>query len=917
MMPGKKVKIPSFARWIASRFIPKFYQEELLGDLKELYEERLNSSGAFTAQMMYWIDALHLIIGFSSIRKMKTQNNNYMIRNMLKIAWRNAVRQKQPAILNILGLTIGIVTVLVIGVYVFHESNYDDFHEKSDRIYRVNQPDIWGDWDEVSSSTGPNVAIALREEAPEFEEITRLMSQGNQIVNIKNENAKDLSFKESNFFVAEENFFEVFTFEFYEGDRLTALENPNSIVMTQESAERYFGNDKPLSDAIGEQVEIKQWDGSWKSYQITGVIANVPTQSHLQFDMLASLSSYNEQMKRDDWKWIWTAFSTYGLVSKGVDVQNLTEKIQKVPPKWAASTTERIFNQSFDEFTASNQWKLELQPLRDIYLSEGSPIHRFGPVGNPLYIKIFSFIGLLVLILSCINFMNLSTARSTKRAKEVGVRKVLGSNKRALIYQFIVESILFVLVSTVIALFLSQSGIVLFNNIADLKLSMRPYLMSPVFYLVVLAFVLLLGIFAGSYPAIYLSSFKPIESLKGKLNQNYKGIGIRNGLVIVQFSISISLIIFSVFVKKQLDYASTIDVGFAKENVLQIHNIEQLGFNTDHFKEQLLLNPAITMVGKSFGIPPYIWSGDRYKSKEPDSKVVQLSNLRTEEDYIDLLGLEFLAGRNFQKDQPRDKYKVVLNESAVRALGWGSVSKFDNDTIVGKLLKIASGDENDFEVIGVVKDFNFNSLKEGIKPLVMIHQLNDQVWDYGAGLSYYSLKLNSQSVNSSESLQSQIDFVQERLSLIDPTIPFEYSFLDQGFEMSFRSEQRMSLILTIFTAMAMVIACVGLFGLSAFSAELRIKEMGIRKVLGANSAQITILFSKNFLKLILISILIASPIAYYFVNFWLQDFAYKTEVTALPFVLTAFSAILISLFTISYQSLKTAWHDPVEFLKDE
>ncbi|MEL6558848.1 MAG: ABC transporter permease, partial [Bacteroidota bacterium] len=278
-MSNDQRKRPAFAYLLARKLIPEAYREELLGDLLELYEERLNSSGVFTAYTMFWIDAIHLAGGFISIRKMKTQNNNYMIKNMFKVAWRNAIRQKQPAILNIAGLTIGIITFLVIGLFVHHESNFDKFHVNGDRIYRINQPDIWGDWQTKISSTGPNVATALLEEAPEFEEVTRLMDPGSQIINLKNAYGSDLSFKENRVVVVEDNFFNIFTFDFYEGDKQTAILNPNSIVMTKETAERYFGTDRPLNEALGRQVEIKQWDGKWKTFQVTGIMADIPTQS--------------------------------------------------------------------------------------------------------------------------------------------------------------------------------------------------------------------------------------------------------------------------------------------------------------------------------------------------------------------------------------------------------------------------------------------------------------------------------------------------------------------------------------------------------------------------------------------------------------------------------------------------------------
>ena len=347
-----------------------------------------------------------------------------------------------------------------------------------------------------------------------------------------------------------------------------------------------------------------------KSFVVTGVLADVPSKSHLQFDVLVSLSSYQSQMDRDGWKWIWTAYSTYAKVNEGTNMAALDDKIQAIPPKYAPATTERIFNQSFEEFTAGNPWKLTLQPVKEIYLSEEPPYNAFGPVGNPQIVKVFTAIGILVLVLSCINFMNLSTARSSNRAKEVGIRKVLGSERGTLIKQFIFESTLFVAVSTVAAIFIVNASLGWFNAISGKELLLTTYLGQPVFIAVLLIFVLLLGLIAGSYPAFYLSSFKPIQVLKGKMSAGFRGKGIRNGLVVFQFTISMTLIICTFFVQKQLNYTSNLDLGFAKENVLQIGNIEQMGFDTERLKNELAAMPAFSKVGKSFGVPPYIDSGD-------------------------------------------------------------------------------------------------------------------------------------------------------------------------------------------------------------------------------------------------------------------------------------------------------------------
>ncbi|MDW3192476.1 MAG: ABC transporter permease [Cytophagales bacterium] len=910
----KQEKIPTLVKWLFSKSIDQFMIEELLGDLQEMREDRTEERGKFIAGFMYWVDAFHLLTGFSTIRISKTQNRStLMFQSLFKIAWRNALRQKQFTVLNVLGLTLGIATTLFIGLYIDDELSYDTFHEKGDRIYRVNQPNIWGDWDERASNTGPNVATALKTDIPEFEEVTRLLFLGHKTVKGV---YHDRVFKESRIYAADENFFDVFTFPLLSGNPNTAFARPNTMVLTQETVARYFGDQMGPDEVVGKTISMKDYLGKWIDYEVVGVADEIPSRSHIQFDALISLKSEHELMESSGWKWIFTAFSTYVLVNEHVDLVALTEKIQELPAKWAPPTTEKIFNQTFEEFTKGYPWKLGLQPMREIYIAAHPQYQMFGPVGNPEIVQIFAAIGLLVLILSVINFMNLSTARSTTRSKEVGVRKVLGSARQTLIYQFVLESVIYVCVSTMLALALVYLSLDAFNVLAEKELELTPYLITPLTYLVMLGFVLMVGILAGSYPSFYLSSFRPIETLKNKLGSGRKGKVIRNGLVVLQFTISITLIICTFFVQKQLDYSSKLDVGFAKDNVLQLHNIEQFGFDTDHLKARLEANPAFLKVGKSFGLPPQIYSGDRYKSKSSD-EVIQMNNVRAGKDFLDLLGLTFLEGRNFNSAIATDKYKVVLNEKAVAMLGWGSREQYSADSPIGKIVKLASGDEDEFEVIGVVKDFNFSDLKQEIAPLVIINHLNDKVWDFGAGRSYLSLKLDPNTIEKKSDLDQMLLDLEEELRSIDASVPFEYTFMDQTFDQAFRSEQRMATVLNVFTLMAMMIACIGLFGLAAFSAEQRTKELGIRKVLGAAVFNLVKTFSTEFTRLVFIAILLATPVAYLTVRWWLTDFAYRTPIDWWVFAMAISGALLLAIGTISFQSFKVAHQNPAEALKDE
>ncbi len=895
---------------LIQRWVGLAYIEEFLGDLDEMYEDRLAARGKFVAEAMYWVDAIHLIFGFSST--VKKQSHSMFIGNMIKIAWRSAVRQKQFTILNLLGLTLGIATCLTIGLYVYDESTYDTFHANGERIYRINQPMIWGDWKEQFSGTGPGITEAIRTDIPDFEQVTRIFYVGEQLMRVTIDD-KATHFNESKYYAAEENFFKVFSFPFLKGDPNTALKEANGIVITASTAKRYFGD----ADPMGKLIETKSTAGTYTPFTITGVLADIPTQSHLQFDMLASLSSVTG-FKDSRSTWIWTIFGTYGLVNEGTDVAALTKKLQALPPKWAGQTTQGVFNQTFEQFTKGQPWTLYLQPLREIYLAKSPAFNRFGPSGNPEFVMIFGAVGVLVLVLSSINFMNLSTARSSNRAKEVGVRKVLGPKKNTLVRQFIIESVLYVTVATVAALILLQLSLNAFNTVAEKKLTLLPHLTNPYFFGTLAAFILIVGLAAGSYPALYLSAFKPAETLKGKLSAGFKANGIRNGLVVFQFTVSIALIICTFFVQKQLAYTRTIDVGISKDHVLQVYNMHQLGEGVDVLKAKLQTNPVFTVVAKSGFIPPNVWGSDRYRAEGPDQPVVDINYMRCDENYLPLLQAEFIIGRNFDPANAADKYHIIINEEAARTLGYGSKETWGDSSPLGKFVVQSFGSEEKFQIIGVVKDFNFNSVKQRIGPLLIMHNDNDKHWSYTEGFpSYLSMRLNPGSVKNGDALQGIIDGVKAEIVKIDPSVTFQYSFLDEEFDNTFHEERRMSVILNLFTILAIVIACLGLFGLAAFSADQRKKELGIRKLHGASIHQLVFLFSSEFTKLVALSIVMATPIAYLMTDYWLSNFAYRTPIDIWVFIVAGLTALSISAFTVGFQSFSAANTNPVEVLKNE
>jgi putative ABC transport system permease protein len=474
------------------------------------------------------------------------------------------------------------------------------------------------------------------------------------------------------------------------------------------------------------------------------------------------------------------------------------------------------------------------------------------------------------------------------------------------------------MVATVAALILLQLSLNFFNTVAEKKLTLLPHLTNPYFFVTLAAFILIVGVAAGSYPALYLSAFKPAETLKGKLRAGFKGTGIRNGLVVFQFTVSIALIICTFFVQKQLSYTSTIDVGISKDHVLQVYNMQQLGAGVDVLKAKLQTNPAFTVIARSGFLPPNVWTSDRYRAEGPHQPVVDLHYMRCDENYLPLLQAEFIAGRNFDPANVADKYNIIINEEAARVLGYGSKETWSDNSPLGKFVVQSFGSEEKFQIIGIVKDFSFNSVKQKIGPLLIMLNDNDKHWSYGAGFpSYLSMRLNPTSFRNGDQLQGIIDDVRTEIARIDPSITFQYSFMDDEFDNTFREERKMSVILNLFTILAIVIACLGLFGLAAFSADQRKKELGIRKLLGANVHQLVFLFSSEFTRLVALSIVIATPVAYLLTDYWLSNFAYRTPIDIWVFIAAGLTAMSIAVFTVGFQSFSAANANPVEALKNE
>lgn len=809
-----------------------------------------------------------------------------MLKHYVKIALRNLLKQKFYALINILGLSIGLASCLLITLYVLDQLSYDGFHERANRIYRVNYTGklVADGAPYTIGATPPPLARLLTTEFPEVEMATRIFSKGGLLIRYM-----DKSFMEGNVLAVDTNFFKIFSFKLKEGNALAVFKEPNAMIITEKTARKYFGSEP----ALGKILRIGD---DRKPYKVVGVAENPPHNSHFTFNMLTSLVS-EEQVKYFEWSWVWCAITTYVQVKEGASVNNLEAKFPALVKRHAGYTIGRLFGTSLAEFEKNgNSIHLFLQPLRDIHLRSAGITGGLGVHGDIKYLYIFSSVAFFILLLACINFMNLSTACSAGRSKEVGVRKVLGSVKGQLIAQFLTESILTSLLAMLLALGMSELLLLFFKNTLWEGISGN-LLQQNGLGLLLFALVFVVGIVAGSYPAFFLSAFKPVEVLKGKLKQGMKSRAIRSTLVVFQFAVSICLIICTSLVYKQLKYLQNQALGFDKENVLVITNSDRLGNNAGAFKQGLQSLPPVLSASFSTGLPAASIDDELFYTEGTGKKDILLSFVTADYDYLKTLAIQIKAGRNFSRDFPSDASAengaILINEAAAKALGWKNP--------IGKHL-FSSRDNQSRDIVGIFRDFNFKSLHHNIEPLLIL---------YSTEGDYLSMRVRPGEV------QRNLASIERLWKKYAPNAPFDYSFLDENFDAQYRTEQQTGQLFMVFTSLAIFIACLGLFGLAAFTAEQRTKEIGIRKVLGATVFGLVHLLSRDFLKLVLIANLIAWPIAWYLIQTWLQDFAYRTVIEPWTFVAAGVLALAIALFTVIFQALKVSRANPVKSLRTE
>jgi len=783
-----------------------------------------------------------------------------MFSNYLKIAVRNLLRQKAHSVINIAGLAIGLACAMLIFLWVQDELSYDRFNENVDDLYRIVETQHYtGQQDVLVAVTPAALTSALKEEVPEIIKSTRLSFNSLTIRN------GDRLFTEG-VALADPDFLEMFTVPFLEGDPRTALTNPHSLVLTEKAAKKYFGDKDPLGKTILVENEF--------DFVVTGVIRNMPHNSHLQFDLLAPFVFLKERgSSMDDWNTNWCY--SYVMLQQNVRNEGIDSKINQVLHRHSETTTE-----------------LHLQPVERIHLySGGKYIADIRRQGDIEYVRIFSGIALLVLLIACVNFMNLSTARSERRAKEVGLRKVVGANRSQLIGQFLGEAMLMTLVAFGLALVLTQLLLPAFNDLSGKNLALSQLTLTTA--LGILGIALAAGIISGSYPAFVLSSYKPAETIKRGSGSAESGL-FRKILVTAQFSLSVIMIIGTIVVSAQIGYIRNKNLGLNKENLGYVWMSGNFRSKYAVAKRELLGEPGITDITATSQLPINVLSstsGWDWDGKPADASVL-MSFISVDEDYVKTFGMQMAEGRFFSSEFGSDSLAVVVNETAVNAMGMTSP--------VGKRL---TGRGKDMTIIGVVKDFNFKPIRTKIEPLVLL--LNPA--------RYYAMVFKTKSTGVSATI-GEIEKVYKKFN---PERPFHFSFLDQDYDQLYRAEVRVGVISQWFAFLSIFIAALGLYGLASYMAERRTREIGIRKVLGATVPGLFVLLSREFLIMAGIANLIAWPVAYGVMKEWLQNYAYHTSLTIGAFLTATALAIAVIVVTTSYQAIRASRANPVDALRYE
>ena len=805
-----------------------------------------------------------------------------MIKNYITVAFRNILKNKAYSILNITGLAIGLMAFVMIMLYVQYETSFDKHSPNADRIHRVyTRGSLNGDFEMVA--TPAPIGAAFVEEIPGVLNFTRVRNIGFPVIRYE-----DKVFSEEKWFMADSSYFAVFGLELLQGDKNTALVEPHTVVLTESTAKRYFGNDDPIGKVLNSDRA--------RDYVVTGVIADPPPNTHFHFDFLASLMTYPNMANNDIW--VSNNFYTYLLLDENTSPEEVQSKFPAMVLKYAGPQIEQFLGVSWDKLVEQGaSYGFYLQRLTDIHLHSHLD-YEVEQNGNILYVRIFSIVALFILIIACINFMNLATARSTKRAREVGVRKTLGSSRSLLVQQFLTESIILSFISSIIALLLVKLLLPVYNTIGGFQLELN-LLSNPLLLPLIVALILIVGIVSGSYPAFYLASFNPVKVFKGSsLSKGHKS-WLRSGLVIFQFTITIMLFAGTMVIYNQLNYIQNKELGYDKENVIIVEKTDDIGASINAFKEDLKKDPNIISVSNSNSLIGHNFSANvKQIQGEPAENAMLYQEFFADPGYAETYGLEVVSGRFFSAERLADSTAAIINETAARLLGF--------DDPLGKAFVDDFGDQTLlYPIIGVVKDFHLSSLHSEIEPMLI---RSFRAGGYGR---YTAVRI------SPVDIQGTLGYIEQIWQKYAIDQPFEYTFLDDDFDQLYIEESRTSKIVTIFSLLALLIASLGLFGLASYITEQRTKEIGIRKVLGASVPNIYVLLSKSILILVAVATIISWPVTFMVMNRWLENFAYRISFNQMFFIVSGIIAFVIAQTTVTGQALKAARSNPIKAIKYE
>ena len=810
-----------------------------------------------------------------------------MIKNYFKIAWRTLVKNKVFTIINIVGLSLGVGCFILIAMFVTDELSYDRYNERAEDIYRINSDILFGGTELNMAVCSDPMGAVLKKDYPEVEEFVRFYaSQGAKLIKKGNEFISENAVTH-----ADSTLFKVFTLPSILGDTRMALNEPNSVVITETAAIRYFGS---ANNAIGKSLETNE--NSSTLYKVTAVIEDVPKNSHFNFDFFFSMHNVNYGFGN----FMSHNFHTYVLLKEGTDYKAFNTNFRDVINNYIVPQASQYLDiDNIEQFEASgNKLEYSLIPVTDIHLHSSQGVE-LSANGDIQYVYIFSAAALFILLIACVNFMNLTTARSSNRAKEVGIRKVLGTERKSLIGQFLTESTLIAILALMVSFGLVWMSLGWFNTISGKEMQITSFLDSRfLIFLIALPFVV--GLLAGIYPAFFLSSFRPIQVLKGKVSTGYKKNTLRNFLVVFQFATSIILIVGTIVIYKQIEHIQSSNLGFNKEQVLVVNNSGIPGETRRSLKNEI---EQLTEV-KSACFAGYLPVSSSSRSDTTFSTEAVMTETNgfnmqywaIDYEYMNTMGMKIKEGRDFSREFGADSTGIILNETAAKLTG------FDNP--IGKKLYTVSNNNNSivYTIIGIVENFNYASLRQNVGALSF--RLGSNSWET-------AYRFNTADVSG------LLSTIEKKYKAAAPGLPYEYQFLDEAFDNMYRQERRVGTIALAFALLAIVIACLGLFGLATYIAEQRTKEIGIRKVLGASVGNIIKMLSKDFVKLVVVAFVIAAPIAWWFMSEWLQDFAFRVNLSWSVFAITGLLALIVALVTLSFQAIRAATANPVKSLRAE